>query len=462
MPRVSLTRTPRQRAPFVMFLAAISMIALTAASCGDETSDIGVGTVGRADVAELVDAPATVTAKAVATLSSPADGTLVSLAVLPGATVTAGQVLAVIDSPSARQRLADAQATLDALSRGSAGVGRTDLSAAQRRTDEAAARAFGTAREGAGQIADPVVRDALLVQVTAAERAYQEAATSSRALIASVQRGLASISQAMSALTVAQRAQAKAAYDLARSTVDALILRAPVGGVVQLGGVSSAGAPSLTDLLGGAAGGAGAAGPLPAGPTGGSAGLPSGPGIDPAVAVGARVVAGTGVLTVVDVSELGLIAEADETDVLLIQPGVTAGVELDAAPGAGYDATVTSVDVLPSTSSRGGVSYRVRLNLRPGRYADDRSSPIPRPGMNAVAHLRVRGARDAVTVPAAAVFSADGKDVVWLVRDGKAVRTPVSVGVSGEDRVQIVSGVGDGDRVVIRGADRVSAGMEIP
>jgi HlyD family secretion protein len=376
-----------------------------------------------------------------------------------------GQVLATIDSPTARARLDDAKQALDALKGGGGGgISTANLSATQKKTDEAAGKAFGAARDAAGKIADEPTRAALLTQVDAAEKAYNEASASARALIASVQRGLAGISQAMSALTAAQRAQAKAAYDLALSTIDALTLRAPVGGVVQLGGASAGGTPSLNDLLSGATGATGATGAAAGalGGTGSSSGTPSGPGVDPAVGVGGKVSAGTPVLTVVDVSELGLLAEVDETDVLLVQPGVTATVELDAAPGAHYDATVTSADVLPSTSARGGVSYRTRLKLTPGKLDDGRAAPIPRPGMNAVAHLQVRSVRGAVTVPAAAVVNIDGKDAVWLVRNGKAVQTPVTIGIAGQDRVQVLNGLSDGDRIVVRGTDKVNAGMKLP
>jgi hypothetical protein len=79
-----------------------------------------------------------------------------------------------------------------------------------------------------------------------------------------------------------------------------------------------------------------------------------------------------------------------------------------------------------------------------------------------VAHLRVRQAADAVTVPAAAVFSAEGRDAVWAVRDGKAERVDVTVGVQGQDLVQIVSGLGDGQQVVVRGTDQVHAGQQVP
>jgi HlyD family secretion protein len=230
-----------------------------------------------------------------------------------------------------------------------------------------------------------------------------------------------------------------------------------VAGVVQLGGVAASGGPSLTDLLGSASGG------LAGGAGGGSSsgGAAAGPGVDPAAAIGGRVGPGTPIVTVVDNSELGLLADVDETDVLLVKPGITASVELDAAPGNRYEATVRSVDVLPSASARGGVSYHVRLTLGAGRNGTD-PAPTPRPGMNAVAHLAVRSVAGAVTVPAAAVFSADGRDTVWVVRAGKAARVPVSVGVAGQDRVQVVSGLTDSDRVVVRGADRVRAGQQLP
>ncbi|MEU0563310.1 HlyD family efflux transporter periplasmic adaptor subunit [Dactylosporangium sp. NPDC006015] len=438
-----------------LLVAVLTVFSLTGASCSDEDDGIGLGTAGRGDVVEVVDAPATVTARAAATLTAAADGTLASLAVRPGDTVTAGQVLAVVDSPSAQQRLRGAEEALEALKgAGGGGGGVKNLSATQKKTDDAAAKAFGEARKAAQAIADATVRAGLLAQIDFAERSYQEAAASARAVISAVQRGLASVTKAMAALTTAQRSQAQAAYDLAKSTVDALTLRAPVGGVVQLGGTSAAAAPSITDLLGAA---------LPAGAAPAAAGTAgaSGPGVDPAVPVGGQVAAGTAILTVVDVSQLGLMAEIDETDVLLVEPGVTARVELDAAPGATYEATVTSADVLPSASARGGVSYRSRLTLSGGTFADGRAAPAPRPGMNAVAHLQVRQIRDAVTVPAAAVFNVGGKDVVWLVRDGKAVQAPVAVGVAGQDRVQVLNGVADGDRVVIRGTDKVKQGMDL-
>ena len=59
---------------------------------------------------------------------------------------------------------------------------------------------------------------------------------------------------------------------------------------------------------------------------------------------------GQPVLTVTDTSTLSLTAQVDETDVLLVKPGVPASAELDAVPDAAYEAAVTTVDPAPDAA----------------------------------------------------------------------------------------------------------------
>lgn len=427
-----------------------------AVSCDDGPEGVVMGEVGLADVVEVVDAPATVTATAAATLTAVAEGTLAELWVEPGDEVTEGEILAVIDSPDAEQRLEQADEAL-AVANGVAlsPPATADLSATQDATDDAAAEAFDQAREAAEQIADEDLREALLAQVDLAQERYAAASSAAREAVRAVQDGVASLSSAVAAMGAAQQLQAQQAYDLAEATVEELTLRAPFDGVVQLGGVAAADSSGLGDLLG-------SIGELPEGvPSAPGAPQPP-PGVDPAFAPGSIVSAGSPVLTVVDVSELGMVAEVDETDVLLVEPDIEAEVELDAAPGARYQATVTAVDLLPTPSDRGGVAYGVRLRLAEGSWPDGSAAPDPRPGMSAVAHLRVAEATGTVAVPAAAILRVDGTDVVWMVRDERATRTPVTVGVQGPDLVEIVAGLRPGDEIVVSGADQVSEGDRVP
>ena len=446
------------RVPLTLCAASALLLTLTAVSCDDDTGDITLGEVVRADVTEVVDAPATVVTTSVATLSAAADGMLAEVRAAPGERVSAGQVLAVIDSPSAERRLEQAGQALAAAQRATVAGGPVgpDPATIQVATDRAAQEVFDHARETAGRIGDEDLRRALLAQIEAAHQQYAAVSLAATEALAAARRGVASVSAALSAIGQAQRVQAQQAYDLAEATVAALTLRAPFDGVVQWGGTAT-GAPGtgLDDLIGAVAGDG-----LPQGVLTGGAG--AAPGVDPAPAAGAPVSAGTAVVTVVDTDAPVLLAQVDETDVLLVEPGVTAEVELDAAAGARYRATVRAVDVLPTPSTRGGVAYQVRLDLGSGTWPDGRRAPVPRPGMSAIAHLRVREAAGAVAVPASAVRRLGDDDVVWRVRDGQAERVRVEVGVAGLDRVEIRSGLRPGDQIVVGGADLVSEGQRLP
>ncbi len=432
--------------------AGLFLVSSTAASCNEEQSGVRLGEASRGTVAEIVEAPGSVTARAAATVSAPSAGTLADLRVEPGRRVSKGQVLAVIDAPDLEARRESAQRALDQASRGGSGSigGTSGFTSVRRKTDKQAAQAFTEARAAALKITDPALRAVLLKQVDAARSQYDAASSAAAEALRSVQRGVASLGEAVSSLSAAQRLQAQQAYELADAAVDALTLRAPVAGVVQFGGTSSGSSSSLTDLL--------SSGTLPAGgatSAGGGSGLP---GVDTALPEGAYVAAGTPIMTVVDVSRLGLTAEVDETDVLLVKTGVKATVELDAATGASYSATVRAIDLLPTTSSRGGVSYQVRLDLSGGKDADGGTAPTPRPGMSAVVRLQVREADDAVTVPASAIINVDGKDTVWAVRGETYERVPVTLGVQGEDVVQVTGGIDAGQRIAVSGADEIQPG----
>jgi multidrug efflux pump subunit AcrA (membrane-fusion protein) len=286
--------------------------------------------------------------------------------------------------------------------------------------------------------------------------------------VAAINSGIGDLSAALASLTAAQQVQARAAVDAAERAVAALDVRSPIGGTVQLGGSSPG---TGTGSTGGAGGLDSVLDQLPAdvqeqasSALGGGTGSGGGPAVQTVgpVTEGMPVTPGMPLATVVDASVLSLVAEVDETDVFLVRRGIKAVAELDAVPGARYPATVAAVDLSPTSSARGGVSYRVRLTLAAGTLADGDPAPKPRPGMSAVTDLQVRTARDAVTVPASAVVRDGDRDAVWVQDGGLARRRTVTVGTQGEDVVEIRDGVEEGDRVVVRGADQVREGQELP
>ncbi|HEY7487898.1 MAG TPA: efflux RND transporter periplasmic adaptor subunit [Streptosporangiaceae bacterium] len=443
----------------LVLLPAIAGLLLAAAACsGGQPSKIRIGAVSRADVAEVVEAPGTVTARATATLRAPAQGTIEELRVADGDEVHKGEVVAKVSSPSAEEQLSQARdADRQAASGGAVPAG-VNLTAFRRQSDRTARQGFATARSAAAQIPDLKVRAQVLARIAKAQAEYAAAASAASSAVAQLNAGIGSVTSAMSSIAAAQRVQTRAAVRAAERTVKALDLKAPFKGVVSLGGPAG-GLPDLT-------------GQLPAqlqGQSGGQASLTAGlsgagGGAKDAatVAEGVPVAGGDAIVTITDVSRLRLSADVDETDILQIKRGVAATVELDAAPGATYQATVTGVGATPTQSSGGGVTYKVTLSLDSGTYAGGGQAPWPKPGMSAVVDLRVREARSALSVPSSAIVTSGQNATVWVVAGGRAERRVVRLGAQGDTVAQVVSGLGEGERIVVRGADDVRQGQKLP
>ena len=443
----------RGRVATVLAVAALSVAGCT----GGSGSDVEVAAVGRATVVEVVEAPATVSARATATVTSPANGTVAALRVREGQQVHAGQVLLRVESPDARRRLRQARrADAEAASAGTPGsAGAVDLSAADR-ADAAAQRAFARARRAAERIPPGPARQQALSALRVSQSQYDAARASADQAARALAAGLGSLSDAVTALSAAQRVQTRAAVDAARREVAALTVRAPVAGTVSLSPPAASTAATDPSAL---------VDQLPEnlqGQAGDLLGTGSSGSVDAVLAQGRPVSSGQPVLTVTDTSTLSLTAQVDETDVLLVRPGVPASAELDAVPDAQYEAAVTTIDPAPTSSTRGGVTYVVRLSLGRGTAADGSTAPTPRPGMSAVVDLQVRTARDTVAVPAAAVFRDGRRDAVWVVVHDVARERRVRLGAQGKARVQVLEGLKVGEHVVVRGADQVHDGQHLP
>jgi len=104
--------------------------------------------------------------------------------------------------------------------------------------------------------------------------------------------------------------------------------------------------------------------------------------------------------------------------------------------------TVTSIGIVASTSSAGSATFPVTIAITgspTGLYA----------GGTANVTIIVKQLQDVLTVPTAAVHTVNGKTVVYQRRSGKQVDTPVTVGAVFGATTQILSGLKDGDEVVV-------------
>jgi HlyD family secretion protein len=143
-----------------------------------------------------------------------------------------------------------------------------------------------------------------------------------------------------------------------------------------------------------------------------------------------------------------LTVSVSESDIGSIKVGQPATISVAALPSKEFAAKVTSIALLP-TSSSGVVSYDVTLRLT-------QTSTRLRPGMTATATIITAQADNAVNVESAAISSAGSSSTVTVDTNGKMVVTPVITGIVGTSSTQIVAGLHAGEEVAIPISTQIS------
>lgn len=449
--------------------AGVLVAALALGACGSGPDQrFAADTVRAADVVERVSAPGSVQASAQADLHAPAAAKIADLRVRDGQEVARGQVVAQLSSAQIDDSIRRAQAAVNSASALDSVVPSAPTAAALAAIQEvqqqvsATSTALLQALRSTLPLLPPQQRERMKARLDQAEQqvaeAQQRAAGAAQVAVAAMDQQNTALRSSISAATAAQRSQAQLTLDLAMEQKRQLTLRAPTAGTVQLGRAGGApasaiaGLPDLSSLpqsaqqavqgLGGASGQSSSGPPL---------------------RMGDQVAAGQTVATIYDVRELQVATEVDETDIALVKTGQPAEIELDAFPGARFEAKVRRIAVAPSAaqSAAGGVTYEVDLGL--GEALGDDRAPAPRVGMTATAEIQVRRALDALSVPGSALVGRDrGQQAVFVIESGKVRLRPVTVSVNGDDRVAIASGLSGGERVVSRGAERLHDGESWP
>ena len=158
---------------------------------------------------------------------------------------------------------------------------------------------------------------------------------------------------------------------------------------------------------------------------------------------------GTVLVTIADLSQMLAVVTIDETDVPTVEVGQTAEIIADALPDSTYPGVVTKVGLMPITSqltTEQATDFEVEIEL-------DVFSPFLRPGMNVKTDIITDEKLDVLTIP----IQASGKrkiddklkETVFVVQDGKAILTEIFVGVSSDTEIEIISGIKEGDTVII-------------
>lgn len=166
---------------------------------------------------------------------------------------------------------------------------------------------------------------------------------------------------------------------------------------------------------------------------------------------GQFVPSGQAVFTLACCAPLRVTAEVDEEDIARVTVGQAATMRSDALPRHLFEGTVAEITPKGDPVSR---SYRVRIRLADAPPVD--AGPL-RTGMTMDANLIVSRRDGALLVPNSSIKG----DSVWLVVDGRLHRRQVVRGTVGADRTEIVSGLSDGEVLVLSPPDKLRDGQRV-
>ena len=158
------------------------------------------------------------------------------------------------------------------------------------------------------------------------------------------------------------------------------------------------------------------------------------------ISVGTSVDPSTPLLTIADLSRVWVLAEVPEAGIAAIRVGSTARLEFAAS---GRDPFTARVDFLYPTLTERTRTLRVRFSVGNPRGT-------LRPGLYGNAIFELPGATT-LTVPRDAVVDTGRQQHVFVAVGDRFEPRPVTLGVQLADRIEILSGLAAGERVVSAG-----------
>lgn len=348
-----------------------------------------------------------------APLQSGGDLQIVTL-VKNGAAVKKGDLLVEFDATTLQQRLAERQSDLKAAEREI-----EQLQAQQQINAEAQKTSLMKAKYDVDRAKLDLGKRDLISQIE-----YEEAKL---ALGDSEQRQKETQAKEQSTVVAAEadlvgkyRKRDKAQFDVDRTkaAIEALRLRAPADGAVNI---------LENPRTGGMFGGAGVE-----------------------FREGDRAWAGASILELPDLSSIHLEARLDESDRGRLKVGQQALVKIEAVPGKDFAAHVDLISVLARVDFSSG--WPPVRNFDLGLVLGD-PDPRIRPGMTATARIAADRVPDTTLVPAEAIFQKDGRSIVYRLRGSKFDEVPIEILRRGREQAAVSAGVRAGDKLAVRRPD---------
>ncbi len=163
---------------------------------------------------------------------------------------------------------------------------------------------------------------------------------------------------------------------------------------------------------------------------------------------GEMVGPGTPVINLVDLNQVYVKVNVNADTLINIKTGDRVNVNVLAFNDRLFQGEIEMISPVINQQSQ---AYPVKIIL-------DNQENILRGGMFADVSFVLDKAEDAVVVPLEAVLDLDENPYVYIVKDGKAVKRRIEVGIVNNQEIEVVEGIGQSDILVIQGQNSLQNG----
>jgi RND family efflux transporter MFP subunit len=174
--------------------------------------------------------------------------------------------------------------------------------------------------------------------------------------------------------------------------------------------------------------------------------------------MGASINSRAAIVTMADMSSLEVEADVSESNIEKIKLNQESEIVLDAYPDKSYEGYV--LKIIP-TADRSKATVMVKVGFK---HYDERVLPEMSAKvmfLSEKAKGEIKDEKPALIVPMTSLAKRDGKDVVYLVKDEKAIEVPVTTGRKFNAYIEISTGISDGDKVIDNITDQIKNGIKV-
>lgn len=172
--------------------------------------------------------------------------------------------------------------------------------------------------------------------------------------------------------------------------------------------------------------------------------------------LGAAANAKASVFTIADMRSLQVEVDVSESNLEQVRMGQPCEIGLDALPETRFPGFVHMI-VPTADRSKATVLVKVRFTDLDSRILPEMSARVAFLQRETTPDERI----PKTALNRAAIITRNGKPTVFLIKDDRAIETPVRLGAEIGDMREVVEGLKAGDKVVIRPLDKLRDGVKI-